>query len=168
LATENGLLVSKDKGATWKALGAPINICNAPNKFRVSGLFFGADENHILLVGMDGVFRTADGGASWKKVAPYPSDDPGFPMHSCFAWDPVHNIVYAARSGKPALLCRLDFLPLGKNAFGNAGSVGLGEVCELCSFRCKKVKSGVPDCSQRPSGRHFVLPWADLHCAFSA
>jgi len=107
LATENGLLVSKDKGATWKALGATIIICSPPNKFNVSGPFFGADENHILLVGMDGVFQTADGGASWKKVAPYPSNDPGFPVHSCFAWDPAHNIVYAARSGKPALLCQL-------------------------------------------------------------
>lgn len=107
LLTENGLLVTRDKGATWKAMGAPINVCSAPNKFRVSGPFFGADENHILLVGMDGVFLTVNGGANWKKVASYPSDDPGFPVHSCFAWDPVHNIVYAARSGKPALVCRL-------------------------------------------------------------
>jgi hypothetical protein len=107
LLTENGLLLSRDKGATWTNLGAPIRICRPPNKFRASGPFFGADEKHILLVGMDGVFQTASGGANWRKVAPYPSNDPAFPPHSCFAWDPVHNIAYAARAGKPGLLCQL-------------------------------------------------------------
>ena len=107
LLTENGLLVSKDKGATWTTLGAPVKTCSPPGKFRVSGPFFGADKKHILVVGMDGVFQTANGGADWKKVASYPSSDPEFPVHSCFAWDSAHNIVYAARAGKPGLLCQL-------------------------------------------------------------
>ena len=107
LLTENGLLVSKDKGATWTTLGAPITICSPPNKFLVSGPFFGADENHILLVGMDGVFQTVDRGASWKKVASYPSTEPNFSNRACFAWDPVCNIVYAAHNGSAPRLCQL-------------------------------------------------------------
>lgn len=110
LLTENGLLASQDKGATWKALGTPVNIGSPPNKFLVSGPFFGADENHILLVGMDGVFQTVDRGANWKKVAPYPSTELNFSNRACFAWDPVHHIVYAAHSGSAPRICQLPVL----------------------------------------------------------
>lgn len=86
-----------------------MNISGTQKKFRPHGPFFGADEKHIVLVGMDGVFQTADGGAHWTKVALFPEDilhhtPPG---EESFAWDPVHNIIYACCRQVPALCSQL-------------------------------------------------------------
>ena len=109
LATPQGLLASKDKGATWQPYGTPVNISGPQNKFRPQGPFFGADEKHIVLFGTDGVFQTKDGGEHWAKVAPFPAEvfahKPLF--EESFAWDPVHNIVYACVRQVPALYCQL-------------------------------------------------------------
>ena len=109
LLTPQGLLASKDKGATWEAYGKPVNISGSQNKFRPQGPFFGADEKHIVLAGTDGVFQTKDGGEHWTKVAPFPAEvlahKPAFEER--FAWDPVHNIVYVCVRQVPALYCQL-------------------------------------------------------------
>ena len=109
LATPQGLLASKDKGATWQPYGNPVDISGPSKKFRPQGPFFGADEKHIVLVGTDGVFQTKDGGEHWSKAAPFPAEilahKPAF--EESFAWDPVHNIVYACVRQVPALSCRL-------------------------------------------------------------
>lgn len=60
LGCTNGLLVSKDLGMSWQGQGAPVNIWQGP--------FFGRDERQIVVVGKDGIFRTADGGATWKLL----------------------------------------------------------------------------------------------------
>jgi len=105
LATEKGLLASKDKGATWVPYGNPVDISGAQKKFRPAGPFFGANEKHIVLVGLDGVFQTADGAAHWTKVAPFPeSINAG---ESSVAWDPVHNIIYGCCRKAPAVCCQL-------------------------------------------------------------
>jgi photosystem II stability/assembly factor-like uncharacterized protein len=109
LITPQGLLASKDKGATWQPYGKPVNISGTQNKFRPQGPFFGADEKHIVLAGTDGVFQTEDGGEHWIKVASFPAEvsahKPAF--EESFARDPVHNIIYACVRQVPALYCQI-------------------------------------------------------------
>jgi photosystem II stability/assembly factor-like uncharacterized protein len=97
LGTTNGLLVSKDKGATWHSHGAPVNVWLGP--------FFGAQENEMAVVGTDGVNVTRDGGKTWTHVAPLKPKSSGFSFapnwFGCYAWDPIHNVVYASSMGNP-------------------------------------------------------------------
>ena len=96
LGGTNGLLVSKDTGASWQAQGGVV-IWQGP--------FFGRDEKEMLVVGKDGVFVTRDAGSSWKQVASLKPKERGFVFNpnwfGCYAWDPVNNIVYVSAMGNP-------------------------------------------------------------------
>ncbi len=113
---EKGLLHSSDKGATWSVEGDPIQIpsLNGPNLPGRTGLFaappaawgpyFGKDARQIVAVGKGGIFETTDAGKHWQAVGTLPAelkdlDRPGWFLN--FAFDPVHNIFYASRMGKP-------------------------------------------------------------------
>lgn len=102
LGTTNGLLTSKDKGATWKAQGSPVDIWLGP--------FFGANENHITVVGTNGVHTTKDAGKTWGRVAALRPKSQGFSFSpnwfGCYAWDPVHRVVYASSMGNPVYRVR--------------------------------------------------------------
>ena len=102
LGTTNGLLVSRDLGKTWRQQGSAVNIWQGP--------FFGRDEKQIVVVGLDGVFMTSDAGATWKRIAPLKSKETGFLFthnwFGCYAWDPIHNALYASSMGNG--LYRLD------------------------------------------------------------
>ena len=93
-----GLLISKDKGATWSVQGAPIAAGAGP--------YFGKDEKNILVVSKEGLQTTSDAGQTWTTVAPIP---PGGYDYSpdgwfCnFAWDPIHDVFYISRMGKAAM-----------------------------------------------------------------
>ncbi|HLX64198.1 MAG TPA: hypothetical protein VKX17_23195 [Planctomycetota bacterium] len=92
--TDKGVLVSKDKGATWSVLGSAVNAYYGP--------YFGEDEKHLVVVGKDGIQETKDAGATWKVVAPLPD---GFKVGFTgpnFAWDPKADVFYASTMGKPA------------------------------------------------------------------
>jgi photosystem II stability/assembly factor-like uncharacterized protein len=97
LGTTNGLLVSKDKGASWQQQGAPVNIWQGP--------FFGRDEREMLVVGTDGVFVTHNGATSWALAARLKAKESGFlfspDWFGCYAWDPVNNFIYASAMGNP-------------------------------------------------------------------
>ncbi|MFT4548280.1 MAG: photosystem II stability/assembly factor-like uncharacterized protein [Verrucomicrobiales bacterium] len=97
LGTEKGLLVSKDKGATWQVLGAPVNIWQGP--------FFGRDEKEMMVVGQTGIHLTRDAGATWSRVADLKPKEGGFlfttDWFGCYAWDPVNGIIYASSMGNP-------------------------------------------------------------------
>ena len=99
LGTTNGLLVSKDKGATWQSRGASANIWLGP--------FFGADEKHMTVVGTEGVHTTEDAGKTWTRVAGLrpKNQNQGFSFSpnwfGCYAWDPAHRVVYASAMGNP-------------------------------------------------------------------
>ena len=103
LGSTNGLLVSKDKGASWQAQGAAVNIWQGP--------FFGRDETEMVVVGKDGIFMTKDSGASWKQAAPLKPKERGFVFSpnwfGCYAWDPVNNILYASAMANPAYKLQL-------------------------------------------------------------
>ncbi len=92
---DRGILVSKDKGATWAPHGGSVSGWFGP--------FFGKDEKHMVVVGKAGFHETTDGGETWNVVASAPDvkdfNGPWFPN---YAWDPKANIFYASRMGKPA------------------------------------------------------------------
>lgn len=103
LGTDNGLLVSKDKGATWEAQGGAVSIRLGP--------FFGADESNMVVVGPQGIFRTTDAGKTWTKAADLKPAEKGYDFSTtwfgCYAWDPVNNTVYASAMGNPAYRLQL-------------------------------------------------------------
>lgn len=92
----NGLLVSRDRGATWALQGQEVECSYGP--------YFGKDEMHIVVVGKNGFYLTADGGQKWDQAAPLPPDFrvtmPGWFLN--FGWDPHADIFYASCMGKPA------------------------------------------------------------------
>jgi photosystem II stability/assembly factor-like uncharacterized protein len=107
LGGTNGLLVSKDLGASWEEQGAPANIWQGP--------FFGRDEQEILVVGKDAVLRTTDAGKNWKQVASLKAKENGFLFtpnwFGCYAWDPVNRLLYASSMGNPVYKLELGHAP---------------------------------------------------------
>jgi photosystem II stability/assembly factor-like uncharacterized protein len=94
VTTAEGLLVSKDKGQTWARLGSAIHATAGP--------FFGKKADHLIVAGKDGLFETQDGASTWKKAAPLPAGITEVGWFANFAWDPIGDVLYAARMGKPA------------------------------------------------------------------
>jgi photosystem II stability/assembly factor-like uncharacterized protein len=94
---EKGLLVSKDKGATWSNLGpVPNGACVGP--------MFGADPLHMVVGSPDGLYQSNDGGKNWVLAVP-PAPDIKIRNNALwanYAWDPIHNIFYASQMSKPA------------------------------------------------------------------
>ena len=103
LMTENGLLISKDKGVTWAAQGSAVKAPFGP--------FFGKDENHMLAISAaDGVYKTDDAGKTWKLVAP--SAPVGTRDDFTYCWDPINNVMYAAgNNGKTDVKLDLSTVP---------------------------------------------------------
>jgi photosystem II stability/assembly factor-like uncharacterized protein len=97
LGSTNGLLISKDKGASWREQGTAVDIWQGP--------FFGRDEREMVIIGKDGVSRTKDAGETWRHVADLKPKESGFVFTTnwfgCYAWDPVNNILYASAMGNP-------------------------------------------------------------------
>jgi hypothetical protein len=97
LGSTNGLLVSKDLGASWQAQGAAANIWQGP--------FFGRDEKEMLVVGKDAVFVTKNAGETWARTASLKAKENGFLFtpnwFGCYAWDSINNILYASAMGNP-------------------------------------------------------------------
>lgn len=106
VGTSNGLLVSNDKGATWKIQGAPIDIIQGP--------WFGADENIMVIVNANGMYRSRDAGNTWNLISGLTTGlglgiwvGPGrFAMNDVttwggYRWDPVNNICYASALTSP-------------------------------------------------------------------
>jgi photosystem II stability/assembly factor-like uncharacterized protein len=103
LGNTNGLLVSKDGGASWQEQGAEVSVWQGP--------FFGRDEKEMVAVGKEGVFRTKDAGATWKHVADLKPKEGGFVFtpnwFGCYAWDPVNDVLYASAMGNPVYRIQL-------------------------------------------------------------
>src|SRR6185503_18557487 len=70
LGTAAGLLVSKDKGASWKEQGSAVNVWLGP--------FFGRDEKEMLVAGKDGIFMTKNAGETWTHAADLKPKEGGF------------------------------------------------------------------------------------------
>ena len=97
LGTTNGVLVSKDKGASWQSQGTAVSIWLGP--------FFGAGENDMAVIGPDGVNLTHDAGKAWTRLAASKPKGSGFSFSAnwfgCYAWDPLHHLIYASAMGNP-------------------------------------------------------------------
>jgi hypothetical protein len=94
---EHGLLVSRNKGATWKLIGAtPKGACLGP--------LLGGDARHMVVGSPDGLFESMDGGKTWGHVAPLAPEirvrKGG--LYGTYGWDPKRNIFYASQMAKPA------------------------------------------------------------------
>lgn len=94
---EHGLLVSKDKGATW-TLAGPVP------KGATLGPMFGTDERAMVVGSPDGLYQSKDGGKTWALAVPLAPEikiQRGGQWAN-YAWDPIHNIFYASQMTKPA------------------------------------------------------------------
>ena len=103
LGTAEGLLVSKDGGASWQPQGAAVNIWLGP--------FFGRDDQEIVVVGNAGVFMTKDAGGTWTRVAGLKPKEGNFVFSpnwfGCYAWDPVNHVLYGSAMGNPVFRLQL-------------------------------------------------------------
>jgi photosystem II stability/assembly factor-like uncharacterized protein len=103
LGTASGLLISRDLGATWETQGSAVEIWQGP--------LFGVDEQAMVVVGENGVFRTADGGAARTRVVELKPKSEGFLFtpnwFGCYAWDPVNQWLYASSMGNPVYRLQL-------------------------------------------------------------
>lgn len=95
VTTDKGIMASKDKGKTWKLIGAEISAFAGP--------FFGKKSDHIVAINKQGFQESTDGGKTWKVAAPLPPEVKEVDWFGNYAWDPVGNIFYATRMGKPAM-----------------------------------------------------------------
>ena len=109
VGTDKGLLVSKDKGATWEAQGSPIDVIQGPH--------FGADENSMVITNTTGMYKSTDAGETWKFLsALVPRIGWQYPIDEVFCfggyvWDPINNVCYAAAIGYQAYKKVLDIIP---------------------------------------------------------
>jgi photosystem II stability/assembly factor-like uncharacterized protein len=107
LGTTNGLLVSKDLGATWRQQGAAVSIWQGP--------FFGRDEKEILVVGKEGVFVTGNAGETWRRATGLKPKERGFLFtphwFGSYAWDPINNILYGSAMGNSVYKIELGKVP---------------------------------------------------------
>lgn len=104
LGTATGLLVSRDQGVSWQTQGGAVSIWLGP--------FFGRDAQEMLVVGEQGAFVTRDAGSTWKQVASLKPKEGGFAFSvnwfGCYAWDPLHNLLYASAMGNPVYQLELS------------------------------------------------------------
>ena len=91
-----GLIVSKDRGATWSVQGKPVAATIGP-------MIDPRNEKRIAVAGLQGIARSNDGGETWNEVAaalPKAFTMPKAGWYSNVAWDPVHDVFYASMMGK--------------------------------------------------------------------
>lgn len=91
--TGKGMLISRDKGATWTPLGTAVDASYGP--------FFDTAQ-HFVVAGKSGFSETKDAGQTWQAVAPLPE---GFGVKRVgphYSWDPRADIFYASSMTKPA------------------------------------------------------------------
>jgi photosystem II stability/assembly factor-like uncharacterized protein len=94
---KGGLLVSRDRGETWRRQGAPVDATIGP-------MFDPKDDLHLAAAGSKGIFESKDGGETWRAIAPLPEKF-SLPKPGWFAnvdWDASRGIYYASQMGKAA------------------------------------------------------------------
>jgi hypothetical protein len=101
LGGDNGLMVSRDQGATWTPQGTPLGMWVGP--------YFGSDENTIVVADDASIYRTVNAGVTWTKIASVPTGTMYYnpQIWGGIAWDPVGNILYSAGEQSPLLKLKL-------------------------------------------------------------
>lgn len=94
--TNRGLLVTSDRGGTWKRVGKLSGAAWGP--------YFGKDADHFVVVNREGFQETRDAGKTWRLIAPLPPPlKKEFNSRGWFlnvAWDPIGKVCYASRMGQ--------------------------------------------------------------------
>lgn len=92
----DGLLISKDKGASWRVQGTPT-------KGSIGPWIDPRDKQRMAVAGADGIWTTNDGGERWTHVAALPKgfDVPKAGWFSNVAWDARRGRFYASKMGQP-------------------------------------------------------------------
>jgi len=94
---EHGLLVSRNKGASWKTVGPlPAGATVGP--------MFGKNEREIVVGAPSGLYESKDAGKTWVLAAPLAPEITvlKFGRYATYGWDPIHNLFYASQMVKPA------------------------------------------------------------------
>jgi hypothetical protein len=104
---KEGLITSADKGATWQTVGAALDAQWGP--------LFGKDAKHIVVANYKNFLHSADGGRTWKRIAPMIAFKgewvPKLPgQYLNLGWDPHSNILYASQLGNPTYRLQLPAL----------------------------------------------------------
>jgi hypothetical protein len=159
LGTTTGLIVSKDKGATWTKQGASVEITEGP--------FFGADENTMVVAGPAGYYKTTNAGTAWTKIASLPPAYNGNTFDPLwfggFCWDPINNVAYATRMVCPAM--KLELGPVSvqaqKLAVGSAKGITISGSIIRSAVPFDKVE--VYSLSGTLLSRSRITPTCSLH-----
>jgi photosystem II stability/assembly factor-like uncharacterized protein len=88
---DGGLIVTEDKGASWKKIGTVKDALYGP--------VFGKDANHFFVLAKAGVVESTDGGATWSKPVAIPQGMKGVGGLTWLDFDPQHDILYLMRMG---------------------------------------------------------------------
>jgi hypothetical protein len=77
------------------------------------GPLFGKDARHIVVADFQGFLQSADGGQTWRRLAPLPPFAGGLVpklpgQFLSIAWDPNANLLYASRMGSATYRLPLD------------------------------------------------------------
>lgn len=89
--TEGGLIVTSDKGETWKKLG---DIKDAQY-----GPIFGKDAKQMFVLTRVGIVESTDGGATWTKPLAPPKEMKGIGGLSWIEYDPKSDVLYLMKMG---------------------------------------------------------------------
>ena len=89
--TTGGLLLTKDKGATWN------KVCDV--KDAQYGPIFGRNTAHMFVLTKSGPVESTDGGITWTPLAAPPKEMKGIGGLSWLEYDPKHDTVYLMKMG---------------------------------------------------------------------
>jgi hypothetical protein len=84
--TKQGLIVTADKGATWKTIG---NV-----KGGLYGPVFGKTAKHLFVLTRAGIVESRDGGSSWSKPIAGPKKLKRLAGLTWLDYDPRHDALY--------------------------------------------------------------------------
>ena len=94
-----GVMKSTDGGSTWSNTGLTWTVADSRVIRRL--VIHPTDSKILLAATSDGVYRTDDGGASWKKVVPASAYDAEFPLkNGTIAYVTSNQVMKSTDSGK--------------------------------------------------------------------
>lgn len=88
---EEGLIVSRDKGATWTRIGEVKDSQYGP--------VFGNDARHLFVLTKAGPVESKDGGVFWSAPIAPPKEMKGLGGLSWLEYDPAHDTLYLMKMG---------------------------------------------------------------------
>ena len=88
---EGGLIVSRDKGASWNRIGEVKNALYGP--------IFGKTASHLFVLTKFGPVESSDGGKTWSPPIAPPNEMKGIGGLTWLEYDAAHDIVYLMKMG---------------------------------------------------------------------